>query len=135
MGRHADLVLWTSAQDSYTSELVEELDPTGSRFLAVLTREACTDLQDGSYAKDLRILGRPLERTLLLDDCMPSFLFQPDNGIPLQPFFGDKDDRALPLLIPLLRGLELVTDVRDNLRSTYKTREHLKAKLAELRGS
>jgi TFIIF-interacting CTD phosphatase-like protein len=135
MGRYADLVLWTSAQESYTSALVDELDPTGNRFLAVLTREACTDLQDGSYAKDLSILGRPLERTLLLDDCAPSFLFQPDNAIPIQPFFGDKDDRALPLIMPLLRGLELVTDVRDNLRTTYKTREHLQKKLQEMRGS
>ena len=124
-----DIVLWTSAADSYVSGLVNEIDPKRTRFLDVLTREACVDLRNGSFTKDLSILGRPLERMVLIDDSVASFLKQPDNAIPINPWFGDAQDRALPLLIPMLRGLERVTDVRDNLRTSYNVRKELQTLL------
>lgn len=114
-------------------EIREVLDPKGSRFAAVLTREDCYDLQDGTFSKDLRNLGRPLERTLLIDDSVPSFLMQPNNALPIPPFFGSADDRALPLLLPLLRGLDRLTDVRDTLRSTYHVEEGLRSLLNQMR--
>eukprot|EP00966_Prymnesium_polylepis_P039981 928247-Prymnesium_polylepis.1 len=54
MSRTADIVLWTSAMESYVSEIVEQLDPNGDRFTAVLTRADCHDLQDGSQTTRFR---------------------------------------------------------------------------------
>ena len=121
--------------ESYVSEIVEQLDPNGDRFAAVLTRADCYDLQDGSYSKDLRILGRPLERLVLIDDSPPSFLLQPDNAIPITPYFGQMEDRALPMMLPMLRGLDMLTDVRDTLISTYDVRNGLKSHLQKMRAS
>ena len=87
-------MLYTSAAEGYASEIVKEIDPAGTRFLRVLTRQHCHPLQVGSYAKDLAGLGRPLERTVLVDDSNNSFMMQPDNGIPITAYFGNPTDRG-----------------------------------------
>ncbi|KAL3893155.1 MAG: hypothetical protein SGPRY_014425, partial [Prymnesium sp.] len=122
----SDLVLWTSASKTYAHLMVEKLDPHKSRFISVLTRESCSELELGLFTKDLSLLGRPLERVVLLDDSVTSFLMQPYNAIPMTPYFGGADDRGLPAILPMLRGLERQTDVRNVLREEFKMQEHLR---------
>jgi len=126
----ADIVLFTTAADGYAAEVSRHLDPTGSLFTAIFSRSACRADSTGgarepTYTKDLAALGRPLARTVMLDDNFSSFLKHPENGVPMVPFYGDVDDRALPAIIPLLRGLERETDVRLVLKAKYRVREQL----------
>lgn len=55
--------------------------------------------------KDLSILGRDLSKVLLIDNLRESSLLQPANGICCQPFFGDRSDQELMLLLPFLQYL------------------------------
>lgn len=49
--------------------------------------------------KDLRVIqNRSLETVFLIDNCVSSFGNQIANGIPIQPFEGDSNDRELLLL-------------------------------------
>ena len=73
----------------------------------------------GAYCKDLGILGRPLARTVLIDDSNTSFMLQPDNGIPIPAFHGDPHDRNLVSVLPLLRSLGELDDVRPALRAKF----------------
>ena len=41
-----------------------------------LFREACA-CHEGSYVKDLSVLGRPLEGTVIIDNSPASYVFQP----------------------------------------------------------
>ena len=130
----ADLVLYTSAVEGYASEIVRGIDPTGTTFISILSRQHCRFLQHtGAYGKDLGSLGRPLERTVLLDDSVTSFMLQPDNGIPIRPFYGDPLDRGLVDVLPLLRRLGDEDDVRPALREKYGLRDKLLRRVQAMR--
>jgi TFIIF-interacting CTD phosphatase-like protein len=66
--------------------------------------------------KDLRQLGRPLERAIIIDNLAENFIHTtPDNGIWVESWYDDMDDNILELLTPFLKGIVqsgLVTDVR-----------------------
>jgi TFIIF-interacting CTD phosphatase-like protein len=44
--------------------------------------------------KDLSQLGRPLHRTVLVDDQPHNALLQPSNLVPVAPYHGDADDQC-----------------------------------------
>lgn len=57
---------------------------------------------DGSYFKDLKYLNRDLKNVVVLD-CTPDSLRQyAPNGIFIDKFIGDKDDKLLLETIPFL---------------------------------
>jgi len=119
------LVIFTSATEEYALKLAGLLDPSGDRFMRVLSRSSCLEVQRGVYVKDLKQCGRSLARTVLIDDTKTSFLLQPDNGLPISPFFGDHRDAALPGLLPALQHLATLPDVRPYLREAYKLQARL----------
>lgn len=129
-----ELVVFTSAAEGYATELMAQLDPQQALVSALLSRRQCRRMEDGgSFAKDLGALGRPLERTVLVDDSSASFVLQPDNAIPVPPFFGGPSDATLSEVLQLLRVLDGHDDVRPHLRQRYGVREKLVASLASLR--
>ena len=69
--------------------------------------------------KDLSKLGRPLERTIIVDNLAENFILQKDNGIFIQTWLEDPTDTQLRDMIPLLKQLVVkeVADVRVSLRS------------------
>ncbi len=119
-----ELVLFTSATDGYVEQCAPLIEPAPGTFSAVLTRKHCTE-RDALYVKDLSLLGRPLERVVLLDDNPASFMLHPDNGVPILPWFGGAEDRELTALLPLLRSLQGDADVRPRLRQAYQLQEKL----------
>ena len=123
--KFCELVLFSSAAESYVHECASFLDPQGQFFEGrLLTRQHCSPLS-ATVTKDLSRIGRPLERTVLVDDNVASFMLQADNGIPIRPFFGDPDDRELGTLLLELRKLHNDADVREHLRNSYQLREKL----------
>jgi len=135
-GRVAELVLYSSAAEGYAAEIVKRLDPTGGTFVGVLTRRHCRKLQVGSYTKDLEVLGRDLERTVLVDDSTTPFMMQPDNGLPITAFYGDPNDRDLTRVLHLLRHMHAQGgDVRPFLRERFALREKLLERVKEMRSS
>lgn len=130
-----DLVLYSAAADSYAQAVAALLDESGELFGSrVLTRSHCTPM-DAVFVKDLSRLGRPLERVVLIDDNIGSCMLQPDNAIPIRPFFGDPSDGELGALVPLLRTLRDQSDVRSRLRHTYRLQEKLLSGVRDMRGS
>lgn len=90
--------------------------------------QAClVELQDLSY------LGRPLERTIILDTDPSHFQLQPSNGILLTPWKGTRDDttKELVSLIPFLEALAIksVKDVRPVIQ--YYEGKHIPTAYAE----
>ena len=69
--------------------------------------------------KDLSKLGRPIEKTIIVDNLAENFILQKDNGIFIQTWLEDASDTQLRDLIPLLKQLVVknVQDVRVALRS------------------
>ena len=66
-----------------------------------LFREACCPYE-GNYVKDLLCLGRPLQDSIIIDNSPHSYVFQPDNALPIGTFIDDPTDRELLDILPIL---------------------------------
>lgn len=75
------------------------------------------------YSKDLKNLGRPLERTIIIDNLAENFIHTtPENGIWVESWYDDMDDNVMELLTPFLREIvtNRVEDVRKLLTKSNK---------------
>lgn len=71
--------------------------------------------------KDLNVLGRDLDQTILVDNSPHAFGYQVDNGIPIESWFDNPDDRELLKLERFLRLSCLnARDVRPILREKFR---------------
>ena len=57
--------------------------------------------------------NRDLKDLVIIDNSVYSFAFQIDNGIPIIPFYSDKEDEEMLHLIYYLNCLQSVDDVRE----------------------
>lgn len=128
--RLGDLVLFSAAAPPYAAPLAELLDPGGRLFAARLYGDACVSRHGRRHVKDLSVLGRDVSRCVLVDNCLWSFLAQPECGLPVLPFHGQAaDGQLLGVVLPLLASLAQVTgDVRPLLGSMFRVREWLASK-------
>lgn len=102
----------------------------GGLFSRRFFQDACTRLQPpGSQRllliKDLRAVLQPcadLARVLLVEDLPVACAWQPSNVVPIEPWWGDPCDEALPRLLPLLTHLAACADVRPELRRLFVRR-------------
>ncbi|KAG1802829.1 HAD-like domain-containing protein [Suillus plorans] len=76
-----------------------------------LFRESCYN-HKGNYVKDLSQLGRPIADTIILDNSPASYIFHPNNAVPVSSWFNDPHDTELTDLCPFLSDLAEVRDVR-----------------------
>ena len=75
--------------------------------------------QNGPFlVKDLSLLGRPMDKTIIIDNISDNFIIQPDNGIFISTWYDDMKDRFLDEITPLLVNIveKGVPDVRKALR-------------------
>jgi len=63
-------------------------------------------------------MGRDISQIMIIDNSPHSFAFNPENAIPCETWFSDKNDRELKDLIPVLETLSetSVQDVREKLK-------------------
>ena len=119
VGELFEVVLFTASMPVYAGRVCDLLDPAHTVIQHRLYRHACVHI-DRNYLKDLRVLGRDLATTVIVDNSPQAFAFQYDNGIPILSYFDSQTDRELLKLLPLLRRLAVADDVRPILRNHYK---------------
>lgn len=73
------------------------------------------------YIKDLRIFEDQwdLKDIVIIDNAVHSFGFQINNGIPMLPFYEDKDDIDMIYIAQYLKNLAEKYDVRPTIRDTF----------------
>uniref|UniRef100_A0A667ZFK7 Mitochondrial import inner membrane translocase subunit TIM50 n=1 Tax=Myripristis murdjan TaxID=586833 RepID=A0A667ZFK7_9TELE len=103
----------------YADPVADLLDQWGV-FRARLFRESCV-FHRGNYVKDLSRLGRELSKVIIVDNSPASYIFHPENAVPVQSWFDDMSDTELLDLIPLFEGLSKEEDVY-NLLQSLRTR-------------
>ena len=62
--------------------------------------------------QDLSQLGRPIADTIIIDNSPASYIFHPNNAVPVSSWFNDPHDTELTDLCPFLADLGQVEDVR-----------------------
>ncbi|XP_078439628.1 uncharacterized protein LOC144709851 [Wolffia australiana] len=113
------IVIFTASQSIYAEKLLDILDPDQTIFSRRMYRESCV-FSDGSYTKDLSILGVDLAKVIIVDNSPQVFRLQVNNGIPIKSWFDDPSDCALLNLLPFLETLVDVDDVRPVISKRFK---------------
>ncbi|XP_028328131.1 CTD small phosphatase-like protein isoform X2 [Gouania willdenowi] len=117
MGELFECVLFTASLAKYADPVADLLDQW-SVFRARLFRESCV-FHRGNYVKDLSRLGRELNNVIIVDNSPASYIFHPENAVPVQSWFDDMNDTELLDLLPFFEGLskeDEVYGVLQNLR-------------------
>ena len=82
------------------------------------------ETEEGVYIKDLRIIrNRELKDVVIIDNAVYSFGFQLDNGIPILPFYDDKEDEEMLHLVYYLKCLSQFEDIREQNRKAFQLKE------------
>ncbi|CAM1297434.1 CTDSPL (predicted) [Pycnogonum litorale] len=118
MGELYECILFTASLAKYADPVADLLDKWGV-FRCRLFRESCV-LHRGNYVKDLGRLGRDLLRVVIVDNSPASYIFHPDNAVPVESWFDDMCDTELLDLIPFLERLSKVDNVYNLLRNSNK---------------
>jgi Dullard-like phosphatase family protein len=125
MSRHYEIVVFTAGLENYAGPIIDQLDRHGS-VTHRLYRGSCAIMSGADkrplYAKDLMLLGRDLTSTIIVDNSPESYFLQPENAIPIKPFFGDVHDKELYTLADFLMHLVDVdvADVRTVIRKCHE---------------
>ncbi|KAI9569634.1 HAD-like domain-containing protein, partial [Boletus coccyginus] len=110
MGEIYEVVVFTASLSKYADPVLDKLD-IHHVVSHRLFRESCYN-HKGNYVKDLSQLGRPIADTIILDNSPASYIFHPNNAVPVSSWFNDPHDTELTDLCPFLTDLAEVRDVR-----------------------
>jgi len=115
-GEIYEVVIFTASLAKYADPVLDLLD-VHKVIDWRLFRESCSPFK-GSYVKDMGRMGRDLSKIMIIDNSPHSFAFNPENAIPCESWFSDKNDTELLEFIPVLEELakESVVDVREKLK-------------------
>ena len=113
-----NICILTSMKMKHVINAVEAvgLDPY---IFEVYSRDECVKVSENIYMKSLLKLGFDLSTTIFMDDSSHHMRSQPLNGILVQAFTGEKDDRCFELLTPFLRYIATHADVRPVTEKLY----------------
>ena len=62
-----EIIIFTASQSIYAEKVLDILDPNRELFSRRMFRESCIYL-DGSYTKDLTVLGIDLAKVVIIDN-------------------------------------------------------------------
>ncbi|CAH7682359.1 HAD-like domain-containing protein [Phakopsora pachyrhizi] len=110
MGSIYEIVVFTASLSKYADPVLDMLDQ--DRVVRHrLFRESCYN-HKGNYVKDLSQLGRRIEDTIIIDNSPASYIFHPNNAVPVSSWFNDPHDTELTDLADFLVDIANVEDVR-----------------------
>ena len=105
IGQYYELIVFTTGTQDYADLLIDAVEEDKIYFDHRLYREHATTI-DNEIVKDLRNIGRPLDKIIIIDDNPQCFKLQKENGIAIKPFLGeDNYDKVLFGLIPILKNI------------------------------
>jgi len=119
MAERFELVVFTASLAKYADPVLDLLDKdkvVGAR----LFREACSN-HKGNYVKDLSRLGRDIRHVIIVDNSPASYMFHPENAVPIDTWFDDENDTELLDLIPFLEDMTKVDNVCSVLDTSHRS--------------
>lgn len=132
LSKFYEVVIFTAAMQDYADWIIKEsIDPLGKLVKHCLYRQHCgveaVVKQEGEEhlpdtirsIKDMRLLGRDIRKVIIIDNLKENFMSTcPNNGIEIESWYDDLDDKELKKLLPFLKAIVLneEKDVRPILK-------------------
>ncbi|CAI5758478.1 unnamed protein product [Candida verbasci] len=107
VGQWYEVVVFTASVQKYGDPLLDKLDLNKSVHHR-LFRDSCYNYQ-GNFIKNLAQMGRDVSKTIIIDNSPTSYIFHPQNSIPISSWFSDSHDNELLDLLPFLQDLSKPT--------------------------
>lgn len=121
LSKYYEIIVFTASHSCYANVALDYLDPENKYIHHRLFRDHCVTTEEGLYIKDLRVLAnRDLRDVIIVDNAVYSFGYQLENGIPIIPFYYNKNDTELKSLTEYLKVLYYARDVREFNRRHFK---------------
>lgn len=117
MAKLFEIVVFTASNKERADCYLDQIDKDQCIGFRIY-RESCSPIE-GKFIKDLSRLGRDLRRVIIVDDNPNSYELHETNAIRIKPFKGLKSDSKLKKLIPFLKRLSQVEDVRRAIGTKY----------------
>lgn len=107
------IVVFTASLPTYANAILDYIDPNNEIFERRFYRQHWFITKDRVYIKDLRIFTNPkiigenwdIKDIVIIDNAAHSFGFQIDNGIPILPFYNDREEDEMVYLYYFLKSL------------------------------
>ena len=106
-----DIIIFTASLADYAEPLLDIIDKN-KVIKYRLNRSHCRHYQN-IYIKDLKVINRNLKDMIIVDNNPESYLMNKENAIPILTWESDVNDTELLKLIPVLKYLSNVDDVRN----------------------
>ena len=121
-----EIILFTEASEAYTELIMEAFNK--NNFFEYKFFRQHTIIIGQDFVKDLKRIGRPLDKIIIVDNIAQNFRMQKNNGILIKPFYGeDPNDQALIDLIPIL--INIAKDNIDARNGLVKYRDEIITKI------
>lgn len=115
MSQIFEIFIFTASKKEYADACIDIIDPERTIVKHRLYRDSCIPINNKTYLKDLRIfVNRKQENLILVDNSFYSFSNQPRNGVLINSFYTDEDDKEL---------LNLSNYLENYLHPSYDVRE------------
>ena len=131
VGEYYEIILFTEASEAYTKLILEAFnnDKKKKKYFDYKLYRQHTSIDGQDFIKDLTKVGRPLDKTIIIDNIGQNFKLQKNNGIIIKPFLGvDQNDQALIDLIPIL--INIARDEIDVRNGLMKYRDEILTKIS-----
>ena len=121
LSKYFEIIVFTASHSCYANVVLDYLDPHNQYIHHRLFRDNCVATDEGVFIKDLRIFAnRNLKDITIVDNAVYSFAYQIDNGIPIVPFYYNKNDTELKSFISYALNFYSVKDIRELNQKTFK---------------
>ena len=96
-----EIVIFTASTPFYADEALKKIDPNGDVKLRLYRNHMKSDSL--GWYKDIGLLGRSIERVTIVDNLAENFRYHQNNGICIESWLGNPEDKELGVLLKGLR--------------------------------
>lgn len=109
LSKYYEIVIFSNFDKTYTDEILTHIDPN-HKVKHILYRDSILEF-NGTPVKDLSLLGRDLNKIIIIDNNQASYLLQPYNAIQISTWYRNKNDTELFKIMQFLIENHEVTDI------------------------
>ena len=122
ISKYFEVYIFTASMEEYASPVIDIIDKN-KMVRGKFFRQDCI-FSDGLYIKNLKKAGNDLKDIIIIDNNPGSYATNEENGIPIKTWYDDLNDNELIKLIPLLKYLSEVNDVRNIITKVVNRRNN-----------
>ena len=124
--KYYNIVIWAGTLKSYAKLIIDTIDTNRKYIDGELFREHCLTNNAQFLVKDLSIIKeRDPSQIVMVDNSVTCFLNNIDNGVPIIPYYDNKDDKELLKLLKFLIYLSGKDDVRSTISQKFELKKYI----------